>query len=108
MSSNNVPTASNDGIDLQTVRDAENALDALFENFFRLSPGDRPGVRPAIDQASRSLLAARLVLLRSGVLTTAGDFTTLAKIKREIDAAGTAQDIILAAIRLAGFLGGFV
>ena len=109
MSSNDISVMSdNDVLDLQTVRNAENALDALFERFFALPVGNRPGVRPAIDQASRVLLEARLALLRTGVLTTDNDLTTLTAIKQQIDNAGTAQDIILAAIRLAGFLGGFV
>lgn len=99
--------ADNDFQDLKIVREAEAALDLLFDKFAAASLGDRFLLRPAIDQASRELLNARLTLLKNGVLTTSQDLTMLGEIKNEIDNAANAQAIVMAAIRLAGFLGAF-
>ena len=55
--------------DLQVVKDAERALDLLFDKYVEAEPADQWLLKPAISKASEELLTARLALFREGVLT---------------------------------------
>lgn len=93
--------------DRQVVRDAEQALDALFERYADADPADQWLLKPAITKASEELLAARLALFKDGVLSKPGDIEKLGRIKQEIDSAADAQALLMSAMKLAAFLGAF-
>ncbi len=93
--------------DLQTVKEAESALDLLFDQYVVATPGEQWIMEPAITQASEKLLTARLSLFKEGVLTTPEDLQTLDSIKKEIEDAADTQALIMGALKLAAFLGMF-
>ncbi len=96
-----------DAQDRKVVKDAENALDVLFEKYEEATPADKWLLKPAISKASEELLAVRLALFKEGQITTQEDVDNLAAIGAEIDNAANAQDLIMSALRLAAFLGVF-
>ena len=93
--------------DLKVVKDAERALDSLFDKYVELDPADQWLLKPAISKASEELLTARLALFKEGVLTKPEDLQQLQTIKNEIDNAANTQAIIMCALKLAAFLGMF-
>ena len=93
--------------DLQTVKEAESALDLLFDKYVAAEPADQWLLKPVISKASEELLTARLALFKEGVLTKPEDLQQLQAIKDEIDGAADIQSIIMGALKLAAFLGMF-
>ncbi len=96
-----------DAQDRKVVKDAENALDVLFEKYEEASPADKWLLKPAIKKAAEELLAARLALFKEGHLTTQEDVEKLALIEQEINNAANAQALIMSALKLAAFFGAF-
>lgn len=93
--------------DLQAVREAERALDSLFDKYVEADPADQWILKPAISKASEELLTARLALFKEGVLTKPEDLQQLQAIKNEIDDAADTQAVIMCTLKLAAFLGMF-
>jgi hypothetical protein len=90
------------------VKEAEAALDALFEKYAVAGPADKWVLKPAITKAAEDLLSARLALFKEGTLTTPADLEELQKLRAEIDAAADVQAAVLTAVKLAALLGAFV
>jgi len=96
-----------DAQDRAYVRQAEAALDKLFDQYAAATPADKWMLKPAITKAAEAMLDARLALFREGTLVTAADVAALQQLKAEIDAAADTQAAILSAIKLAALLGVF-
>ncbi|MDJ0622293.1 MAG: hypothetical protein QNJ17_04980 [Desulfocapsaceae bacterium] len=93
--------------DRQIVKDAETALDQLFEKYASASDADKWILKPALKKAGEELLVARLALFKEGQLTNQDDIHSLAVIRDEIDEAADGQALVMSAMKLAAFLGAF-
>ena len=96
-----------DAQDRKIVKDAENALDVLFEKYEEAEPADKWLLKPAIKKASEELLYARLALFKEGQLSNQQDVVDLAAIEKDIVNAANAQSLIMSALKLAAFLAVF-
>ncbi len=96
-----------DDRDVSYVKNAEEALDGLYEKYAAADDAGKFILKPAIAKAAAELLNARLALFKEGTLTTAEDFEKLMDVKNQIDKAADAQAGVLAAIKLAALLGVF-
>ncbi|GAB3257064.1 hypothetical protein [Chitinimonas naiadis] len=93
--------------DREYVRQAEAALDGLFDQYVAADPAGKWQLKPAISKAAEELLQARLALFNEGTLTTAADLERMQQIRKEIDKAADTQAAVLAAVKLAAMLGVF-
>ena len=97
-----------DDQDRAYVKEAEAALSALYDKYAAAKPGDQWVLRPAIAKAADEMLAARMALFKEGTLIKPGDMDKLRQLKRDIDNAADAQQLVMFAIKLAATLGAFV
>lgn len=97
----------NESQDLLYVEEAESILGLLFRRYANSDEADQFLLEPIISKAADELLAARLRLFRRGALTTPDDLAKLKLLKRSIDNAADFQSIVIAALKLAAYLGAF-
>ncbi len=101
------PKALLDDQDLELLKTAEAALDALYEQYYAATPGDQLLLKPQIEQAARGVLNARLKLLEPGTLSAPGDVAEAKRIKDEIDKAASTQQLIIGAAKFISLLAKF-
>ena len=99
--------ATLDDDDLALVEAAEQALDSLYEQYFAASSKDQALLRPQIEAAAHGILKARLLLLAPGTIAAASDVTEAQRIKTEIDAAASTQELVLGVVKLISLLAKF-
>lgn len=97
----------NESQDLLYVEEAESVLRLLFRCYQNSDEADQFLLKPIISKAADELLAARLRLFKRGVLTTSDDLAKLRSLRVSIDNAAEFQSIVIAALKLAAYLGAF-
>lgn len=100
-------SSDNESQDLLYVEEAESILGLLFRRYANSDEADQFLLEPIISKAADELLAARLRLFRRGALTTPDDLAELKLLKQSIDNAADFQSIVIAALKLAAYLGAF-
>jgi hypothetical protein len=100
-------SSDNESQDLLYVEEAESILGLLFRRYANSDEADQFLLEPIISKAADELLAARLRLFRRGALTTPDELAKLKSLKGSIDNAADFQSIVIAALKLAAYLGAF-
>ena len=100
-------SSDNESQDLLYVEEAESILGLLCRRYAHSDEADQFLLEPIISKAADELLAARLRLFKRGTLTTPDDMARLRSLKRSIDNAAEFQSIVVAALKLAAYLGAF-
>ncbi|WP_374468149.1 hypothetical protein [Ferrovibrio sp.] len=91
--------------DLEIYRRAAETATEIDVRFRETTnPEERARLREERDRAFSAFVAARVTLLRSGIITTAADLAEMARIQQQIDQAADTQLLIQAIGRFAGFL----